>query len=187
MTYLLDANVFIQAKNLHYGFDFCPAFWDWLLHANASGGLFSIEKVGDELLAGNDDLASWTKRQGDAFFVPADNSVIPSLTTVSTWVTTQRYEPAAVATFLQVADYWLVAHALAHGFTVVTHEVPAETARKVKIPNACLGLGISFVTPYDICAVNARGSCWERELQSYSGYPGILTADVRFPGFERRC
>ena len=26
--YLLDANVFIQAKNLHYGFDFCPAFWD---------------------------------------------------------------------------------------------------------------------------------------------------------------
>ena len=26
--YLLDANVLIQAKNLHYGFDFCPAFWD---------------------------------------------------------------------------------------------------------------------------------------------------------------
>jgi len=24
MTYLLDANVFIQAKNLHYGLDFCP-------------------------------------------------------------------------------------------------------------------------------------------------------------------
>ena len=27
-AYLVDANVFIQAKNLHYGFDFCPAFWD---------------------------------------------------------------------------------------------------------------------------------------------------------------
>ena len=25
MAYLLDANVFIQAKNLHYGMDFCPA------------------------------------------------------------------------------------------------------------------------------------------------------------------
>ena len=33
MAYLLDANVFIQAKNLHYGFDFCPAFWDWLVTA----------------------------------------------------------------------------------------------------------------------------------------------------------
>ena len=26
MAYLLDADVFIRAKNLHYGFDFCPAF-----------------------------------------------------------------------------------------------------------------------------------------------------------------
>lgn len=30
MAYLLDSDVFIQARNLHYGFDFCPAFWDWL-------------------------------------------------------------------------------------------------------------------------------------------------------------
>ncbi len=37
MAYLLDANVFIQAKNLHYGFDFCPAFWDWLVVSNAAG------------------------------------------------------------------------------------------------------------------------------------------------------
>jgi Domain of unknown function (DUF4411) len=29
MPYLLDSDVFIQAKNLHYSFDFCPAFWDW--------------------------------------------------------------------------------------------------------------------------------------------------------------
>ena len=31
MAYLLDSNVFIPAKNLHYGLDFCPAFWDWLI------------------------------------------------------------------------------------------------------------------------------------------------------------
>lgn len=36
MAYLLDANVFITAKNLHYGFDFCPAFWDWLDRAAAA-------------------------------------------------------------------------------------------------------------------------------------------------------
>ena len=28
MAYLLDTDVFVQAKNLHYGFDFCPAFAD---------------------------------------------------------------------------------------------------------------------------------------------------------------
>jgi hypothetical protein len=37
MAYLLDANVFIQAKNLHYGIDFCPAFWDWLEREGARG------------------------------------------------------------------------------------------------------------------------------------------------------
>ena len=49
--YLLDANVFIQAKNLHYGFDFCPAFWDWLVEQNRVGKVASIEKVADELHA----------------------------------------------------------------------------------------------------------------------------------------
>ncbi|MGB7568971.1 MAG: DUF4411 family protein [Chitinivibrionales bacterium] len=51
MAYLLDADVFIRAKNLHYGFDFCPAFWEWLTESNAAGMVFSVEKVGDEVLA----------------------------------------------------------------------------------------------------------------------------------------
>jgi Domain of unknown function (DUF4411) len=48
MAYLLDANVFIAAKNLHYGLDFCPAFWDWLVEKQAEGIVFSVEKVRDE-------------------------------------------------------------------------------------------------------------------------------------------
>ena len=40
MAYLLDADVFIRAKNLHYGLDFCPAFWAWLAGENAAGRLF---------------------------------------------------------------------------------------------------------------------------------------------------
>ena len=28
MAYLLDSSVFITAKRVHYGFDFCPGFWD---------------------------------------------------------------------------------------------------------------------------------------------------------------
>lgn len=57
MMYLLDANVFIQAQKLHYGLDFCPAFWDWLVAQNAAGHVFSIQKVGDEIGAGADDLS----------------------------------------------------------------------------------------------------------------------------------
>lgn len=148
--YLLDANIFIQAKNLHYGFDFCPAFWAWLIENNAAGKVASIEKVADELYAGEDNLSTWAEQRGNAFFLPADAAVVPALSEVSTWASQQSYEPAAISTFLQVADYWLVAHAKAHGWTVVTHEVPSDGRRKIKIPNVCIGLGIHCISPYEM-------------------------------------
>jgi hypothetical protein len=51
MGYLLDANVFMSAKRLHYGLDFCPAFWDWLIVMHRAAKVFSIEKVADEIAA----------------------------------------------------------------------------------------------------------------------------------------
>jgi hypothetical protein len=150
MTYLLDADVFIQAKNLHYGLDFCPAFWDWLIASNAAGRVFSIEKVGDEIAAGDDELSEWAANRGAAFFLKPDAAMLPALGSVSSWVTAQNYEPTAVNTFLQVADYYLVAHALAHRHTVVTHEKAQPLARKIKIPNVCIGLNIKCVTPFEM-------------------------------------
>ena len=151
MAYLLDANTFIQAKNLQYGFDFCPAFWDWLVRGNASGSVFSIQQVGDELLAGSDELTVWAAAQGDSFFLRPDAAVMPALTLVSAWAIGQNYEPAAVNTFLQIADYWLVAFALAHGYTVVTHETSGNQGKKrIKIPDACVGLGVLCKTPYQM-------------------------------------
>lgn len=150
MAYLLDANIFIQAKNLHYGLDFCPAFWDWLIQHNEREQVFSIEKIGDELIAGDDTLADWARERGKAFFLKTDAEMLPALGTVSAWAAGQNYEAAAVNTFLQVADYYLVAHALTHNHILVTHEVPAESPRKIKIPNACIGLNIRYMTPYEM-------------------------------------
>ena len=150
MAYLLDANVFIEAKNRQYGFDFCPAFWDWLTLKQDEGLVFSIRQVGDELHAGDDDLARWARDRGEAFFLPPDNALLTAATHVSDWVVTQNYEPIAINMFLQVADYWLVASALTGEHTVVTHEVPANSTKKIKIPNACVGLGVRFVTPYQM-------------------------------------
>lgn len=150
MKYLLDSDVFIQAKNLHYGLDFCPAFWEWLVVSNASGLVFSIEKVGDEIEAGADELAGWAAVRGDGFFLKPDKAILPALTTVSSWAAGQNYEPAAVSTFLQKADFYLVAHALAHGHVVVTHEVAAASTKKIKIPNACIGLGVKCMSPFEM-------------------------------------
>ena len=150
MAYLLDANVFIAAKNLHYGLDFCPAFWDWLIEQNDAGKVFSVEKVGDEVLAVEDELSQWAESRGDQFFLRPDESVFPSLAAVATWASGKSYEPSAISTFLQVADYYLVAQAHAGRYTVVTHERPAASARKIKIPDACIGLDIKCVTPFEM-------------------------------------
>ena len=150
MPYLLDANIFIQAKNLHYSFDFCPGFWEWIDVEHANGKVFSIEKVRDELIGGDDELAEWAKARYDSFFLPPDNDVLPSLTAVSTWAQDGNYEPGAVNQFLQVADYYLVAHAHAHHFDVVTHEVAANSVKRIKIPNACIGMSVKVLTPYEM-------------------------------------
>lgn len=149
--YLLDSNVFIEAKNRHYGFDFCPAFWNWLERQNADRGkVASIDKVADELISGEDELSEWAKEQGSNFFLPINEAVLPVLSEVSVWASTQNYEASAISTFLQVADYWLVAYARAHNYIIVTHETSSDSIRKIKIPNACIGLGIQFVTPFEM-------------------------------------
>lgn len=150
MSYLLDANIFIQAKNLHYGFDFCPAFWDWLIEQNEKGKVFSIEKVGDEINAGDDELSQWANKQVDGFFLKPDAKMAAVFPTVSQWASNQSYEAVAINAFLQVADYYLVCHALGHGLTIVTHEVPANTKKRIKIPNVCIGLRIKFMSPYEM-------------------------------------
>lgn len=150
MAYLLDSNIFIQAKNLHYGFDFCPAFWSWLDENTKQGTVVSISQVGDELADGTDELAAWAKERTDTLFPAPGPGIVRSLTQVSAWATTGGFDPAAVNTFLQIADSFLVASALAEGHTVVTHELPSNSVKKIKIPNACLSLQVPFCTPYQM-------------------------------------
>ncbi len=148
-TYLLDANVFIQAKNLHYGFDFCPAFWEWLDEQNNLGKVLSVEQVKNEILAGDDELAQWAK-QRPRMFLPADETMLPSLGVVSRWARGAGYEPAGVDIFLQAADYYLVSQAHARGCVVVTHEIFSPSPKRIKIPNACIGVDVKNITPYQM-------------------------------------
>ena len=149
MAYLLDANVFIEAKNLHYGLDFCPAFWDWLLRENKMSNVYSIEKGSDELAAIADELSRWAKPRGPGFFLKPDGQVMRALGQVSNWAMNEpRYDQAAKNTFLQLADYYLVGHALAHSHVVVTHEIPSPSTKRIKIPDACVGVGVKVMTPW---------------------------------------
>ena len=95
MTYLLDANVFMSASRLHYGFDFCPAFWEWLVESNSAGLVFSIDKVQGEIQAGADELADWSDERGQEFFLRPDEEVLTTLTKVSVWCTSMSHHWSA--------------------------------------------------------------------------------------------
>ena len=91
------SEAFAEAATLRadpYGFDFCPAFWEWVELSNAAGRVFSIEKVGDEVQTVDDELSVWASARSDA--------------------------------------------------------VPSASTRKIKIPDACIGLGIKCMTPYEM-------------------------------------
>jgi len=149
MIYILDANVFIQAKNLYYGMDFCPAFWDWLIEKNKEGIVFSIDKIKNELSVGNDELTEWAE-DNDDLFIKTDTKVVEKFGDISNWVMSQNYEQGAINIFLQAADFYLIAHTMSMDCVLVTHEVSAPSTKKIKIPNVCIGLGLSFMTPYDM-------------------------------------
>ena len=147
MTYILDANVFIEAKNRHYGFDVVPGFWEWLDDANDRGVVCSVAKVRDELLDGGDELTEWARDRPE-FFPSPDDAVVSSLRDLVMWANDSEYEDGAVNTFLQAGDAYLVAHAHAHGLTVVTHEIASPSVKKIKIPNACDGRGVPHCAPF---------------------------------------
>ena len=110
--------------------------------------VYSIDSVRAELAAGNDDLAIWARRRPNGFFIMLSAATVPSLQATGIWANGAGYDPAAVTTFLQVADYYLVAQVHEQQYTVVTHEIVSPSTRRIKIPNACLGLGVRYITPF---------------------------------------
>lgn len=153
MAYLLDANVFIAAKNNHYGFEFCPAFWDWLDAAHAAGIVQSVDRVYDELIERGDDLSDWARaRRG--FFVALTAADVRAVAEVNRWANDSTdYDPAAKAEFADAADSFLVAQAYAGGHTVVTHERISDGRKRIKIPNACVAHGVQWNTPFHMLRV----------------------------------
>ncbi|MEZ1316038.1 DUF4411 family protein [Pseudomonas fluorescens] len=152
MSYLLDTNSYIQAKNTHYRMGFCPGFWDWLDSAFDAGKISSVSLVYRELIDFGDELSSWAKERPDHFLPVEDSNTQDAYEQITRFVMSlplsRRTEKAR---FLDGADPWLIAKASVTGQTVVTHEVlvPA-TSQKIKIPNICRQFNVPYVSAFDL-------------------------------------
>lgn len=155
-VYLLDADVFIRAKNDHYDMSFCPGFWDWLLVMRQANKIYSIEAIYNNLCqtsadeAEEDELSLWVRGVGKTLFLPHDEEMAERFSTVSNWAANQSYTQSAISGLFDCSDYQLIAYALAHGHTLVTHEVARNSKSKIKIPDACAGLNVKCISPFQM-------------------------------------
>lgn len=151
-VYVLDTNVFVQAHRRHYAFEICPGFWDCLIHYHHSARILSIDRVRDEILAG-DSLETWVKNSAPPtlFASTADPSVTTNYADMVQWAQAeQQFKAEAKTEFAQAADDWLCAYAKANAHhVVVTHEeLSPDAKRRVPLPNVCRQFGVDYIDPF---------------------------------------
>jgi hypothetical protein len=156
-TYLLDANVFIEAKRRYYAFDICPGFWDALIVHAENSTIKSIDRIKTiELQRGHVDdvLRNWanTSVSNDFFITSNEEDVLLKYAEVMTWVENQpRFVPFAKAEFANSVDGWLIAYAKAKELILVTlEERRPESKKKVKIPDVCDAIGVRCVDTFQM-------------------------------------
>ncbi|MCY4158215.1 MAG: DUF4411 family protein [Bacteroidetes bacterium] len=153
----MDTNVFINAKNLYYQFDFHPGFWDWLLISNIQGRIFSIKEVYDEICKGDDTLTEWARKNKEHFFLNNPPNLEIHLNLISEYVAQQGFKPNDIRDFISAADYYLIGYAMAKNFKVVTLETHRQTGAKIKIPKVCEEFNVECITPFEMLRLgNAR-------------------------------
>lgn len=152
MTYLLDANSYIQAKSLHYRLHVVPAFWDWLDQQFGSGQVGSIRSVYDELVPGDDELSDWVKQRREQFLPVDDETTQRVFAEIADHIALHStYREPHISTFLGGADPWLVAKAKMLGAQVVTHESRVGPgSKRVKVPNVCDHFAVPCLDTFDL-------------------------------------
>lgn len=162
--YLLDTDVLVASKRIHYHPDFCQLFWDWIDAGHQGGTLYSIDKVQGELLGGNDEdlLYQWCQRPNLSEFFLESKGAAAKWADLAQWASKRipQYLPGALTKFLHVqsADAWLIALAASgKNWTIVTNEVRApDSKRDVKLPDAASALNVPTISLAELLRKHAK-------------------------------
>ena len=139
--YWIDADVLIQASNLHYPFRRVPRFWVFLDAQVKTGTILCPKIIWQEVCDGTGDLADWMRFRGGGFCVAASKAVQTQFANVSEYVV-DNYKGHQAAEFLRGGDGWVIAHALESGGTVVTQESVKSKKGRIKVPTVCKRLNV---------------------------------------------
>ena len=148
MAWPLETEALVNDKRDYYGFEFCPGFWDWLDFAWAAGQSRASKRcttnsstTGISSATGHRSPlvlpGTWRYRgEGDGNGERLGSGV-------------GRLHAGGQEEFAAAADSALLAYALAGGHTAVTHELPANTRKRIPIPNAASALDVAYASLAD--------------------------------------
>lgn len=151
----MDSDSLIAPYRGAYRFEAVPQYWDFLKRKAEEGVIGCPELVLDkELTSSNPDaLEKWARPLRGVLFLPADAATQLRYGDVARYVQANpRFRQHWIDPFLDGADSWLVAYALAHGGRIVTFEKPEPLAKKPKIPDIAQHFGVGCVNLWDMLA-----------------------------------
>lgn len=151
MAYILDSNIFIQAKNLTYPFNTFDGFWDWISSEIKIENIILCRPVYNELKDQRDDLAKWIT--GFSNLVKEPKGSVKAeyhlfLKNISNYVYNQY--PSSYKVFFDGADPYIIAFALASHNTIVTHEKNQPECQRPKIPVISSHFGAQTISLLDL-------------------------------------
>ena len=145
MQYIIDSNIFIQAKNRDYPFDFFPGIWNWFDRQISSREFLLLKPVYDELISGNDSLAEWVT-QHRSYVTDLNEGCYRQIGIIVEHVRTTYPDPKYWPGFLDVADAKLIAYATANQSVIVTNELAKIGCKKPKIPAVSAAVGVKCLS-----------------------------------------
>jgi hypothetical protein len=146
-----DTSAFINGqRDLFRPTTFGP-LWDLIASLIDARQILAVDEVKREIRRKDDDVAKWVLSQR-GLFVPLTHDIQKATRAVLAACPRLMAQHGANR---NSADPFVVGLALSRGGTVVTQETPANSARKPRIPDACIAVGVSWMTLPDF--VDAQG------------------------------
>jgi len=159
-AFMVDTNTIITPCKKYYPFDLVPSFWSFLEARIKDGSIVILDKVYNELVAGEDDLTDWLKGIAPISLIEHKNpDIIKKYSDILTYIQTCGfYKPKALTEWsnIKVADPWLIASACVFDYTVVTFEEPngnlskSQPCSRSKIPDICKVFDVECTNLFEV-------------------------------------
>ena len=147
--YIIDSNIFISSHRVYYPFDLMPTYWEYLLKLSEENICILVDEVHKEIMKNDDELSRWFEANKESFDIKSskDDRIVNAYSSIITNVmSSSTYSQQAKSVFASCTDSWIIAHALANKYTIVTNELRQVGAKnRVMIPNVCEEFGIRYI------------------------------------------